>query len=110
MAEVEKVAPSPQNENIFSQSSQKSNQHPSGKKKKGKKGEGNQNKPDPTNSANGGNKYKKRVKFPCKLCQEDHLTHQCPLIDQPQKLLKGQQPIVLKHPFPQGKNVASLLM
>ena len=57
--EVEKVAPSSQNANVFSQSSQKGNQQPSGKKKKGKKGEGNQNNPDPTNSADGGKKDKK---------------------------------------------------
>ena len=84
------VSPSSQNANVFAQSSQKGNQQLDGKKKKGKKGEGNQNKPKPTNNANGGKKEKK-VKFPCKLCQEDHLTHQCPLIDQAQKLLKSQQ-------------------
>ena len=48
------------------------------------------------------------MKFPCKLCQEDHLTHQFPLIDQSQKLLKNQQPVVLKDPFPQGQNAASV--
>ena len=42
--EAAKAAPSPQNENVFTQTSQKGNQHPSGKKKRGKKGEGNQNK------------------------------------------------------------------
>ena len=88
--EAAKATPSSQNANIFSQSSQKGNQQPGGKKKKGKKGEGNQNKPKPTNNADGGEKEKNKVKFPCKLCQEDHLTHQCPLIDQAQKLLKGQ--------------------
>ena len=46
------------------------------------------------------------VKFPCKLCHEDHLTHLCPLMDQAQKLLKAQQPTVLKDPFPQGENYA----
>ena len=52
--EAAKVAPSPQNANVFAQSSQKGNQQPSGKKKKGKKGEGNQNKPKPTNNVDGG--------------------------------------------------------
>ena len=28
-------------------------------------------------------------------------------MDQAQKLLKNQQPVVLKDPFPQGQNVAS---
>ena len=48
------------------------------------------------------------MKFPYKLCQGDHLTHQCPLIDQAQESLKNQQPVVLKDPFPQGQNVASV--
>ena len=73
--EAAKVGPSPQNENVFAQSSQKGNQHPSGKKKKGKKGEGNQKKPKPMNNAVGVKKHKKKVKFPCKFYQEDHLTH-----------------------------------
>ena len=47
--EAAKAAPSSQNANVFAQSSQKGNQQPGGKKKKGKKGEGNQNKPKPTN-------------------------------------------------------------
>ena len=59
------------------------------------------------NNVDGGKKEKKKVKFPCKLCQEDHLTHLCPLMDQAQKLLKAQQPAVLKDPFPQGQNSAS---
>ena len=78
-----------------------------GRKRKVKKGEGNQNKPKPANNADGGKKEKKKVKFPCKLCQEDHLTHLCPLMDQAQKLLKAQQLAVLKDSFPQGQNSAS---
>ena len=93
------ATPSPQSANVFAQSYQKGNQQPGGKKKKGKKGEGNQNKKKPTNNADGDKKEKKKVKFPYKLCQEDHLTHQCPLMDQAQKLLKNQQPAVLKDPF-----------
>ena len=42
--EAAKATPSPQNENVFAQTSQKGNQQPGGKKKRGKKGEGNQNK------------------------------------------------------------------
>ena len=67
-----------------------------------------ENNPKPINNADGGKKEKKKVKFPCKLCQEDHLTHQCPLIDQAQKLLKNQQPTILNDPFPQGQNAASV--
>ena len=106
--EATKVVPSSKNTNVFAQSSQNGNQHPSGKKKKGKKGEGNQNKPKPKNNADGGKNEKKKVKFPYKLCQEYNLNHQCPLIDQAKKLLKKQQPTVLKDPFPQGENAASV--
>ena len=90
-AEAAKAAPSSQSANVFAQTSSKGNQQPGGKKKKGKKGEGNQNqnKPKPANNADGGKKENKKVKFPCKLCQEDHLTHLCPLMDQAQKLLKA---------------------
>ena len=81
--EVVKVStPSSQTTTIFAQSSQKGNQQPGGKKKKGEKGEGNQNKQKPMNNADGGKKYKNKVKFPCKLYQGDHLTHQFHLIDQ----------------------------
>ena len=68
MVEAAKAAPSPQNANVLAQSSQKGNQQPDGKKKKGKKGEGNQNNPKPTNNIDGGKKENKKVKFPCKLC------------------------------------------
>ena len=81
-AEAAKAAPSPQNANVFAQTSQKGNQQPGWKKKKGKKGEGNQNRPKPTNKADGGKKEKKKVKFPCKLCHEYPLTRQCPLMEQ----------------------------
>ena len=105
--EVAKAAPSPQSANVFAQTSQKGNQQPSGKKKRGKKGEGNQNKQKPMNNVDGGKKEKKKVKFPCKLCHEDHLTHLCPLMEQAQKLLKAQQPAVRKDPFTQGQHSAS---
>ena len=58
--EAAKAAPSPKNLNVFAQSSQKGNQHPGGRKKKGKKGEGNQNKPKPTNNVDGGKKRRRR--------------------------------------------------
>ena len=82
MEEAAKAAPSPQNENVFAQTSQKGNQQPGGKKKRGKKGERNQNKQKPANNADGGKKEKKKVKFPFKLCHEDHLSHLCPLMEQ----------------------------
>ena len=60
-AEATKASPSPQSANVFAQTSQKGNQKPDGKKKKGKKGEGNQhqNKPKPANNADGGKKRRR---------------------------------------------------
>ena len=58
--EAANVSPSPHNANVFAQSSQKGNQQPGVKKKKGKKGEGNQNKPKPTNNADGGKNRRRR--------------------------------------------------
>ena len=52
------------------------------------------------NNVDGGKKDKKKVKFPYNLCQGYHLTHQFPLMEQAQKLLKTQKPAVLKDPFP----------
>ena len=49
-AEVARDAPSPQNANVFAQSSQKGNQQPIWKKNKGNKCEENQNKHKPTNN------------------------------------------------------------
>ena len=109
-AKAAKVSPSPQNANVFAQSSQKGNQQPGGKKKRGKKGEGNQNKQKPANNDDGGKKEKKKVKFPCKLCHEYHLTHICPLMEQAQKLLKAQQPTILKDPFPKDRIQLQLQM
>ena len=60
IVEEAKAAPSPQNANVFAQTSQKGNQHPGGKKKRGKKGEGNQNKQKPTNNVDGGKKKRRR--------------------------------------------------
>jgi hypothetical protein len=42
----------------------------------------------------------------CKLCANDHLTHQFPQPDEAQKILAQQQPVVLTNPFPQGKDMA----
>ena len=58
--ETKAATPSPQNATIFAQYSQKGNQQPSGKKKKGKKGEDNQNKQNPTNNVDGGKKDKRK--------------------------------------------------
>ena len=64
MIEAAKATPSPQNANVFAQTSQKGNQQPGGKNKKGKMGEGNQNKKKPRNNANGGKKRKEEGEIP----------------------------------------------
>ena len=51
----------------------------------------------------GDNKKKRKVKFPCKLCNDFHLTHFCPKLDEAKRLLDqkntAQQPVVLSNPF-----------
>jgi hypothetical protein len=54
----------------------------------------------------GGKMEKKKSKYLCNLCTEDHLTHLCPRLAEAQKLLVQQQPVVLMNPFPHGKNMA----
>ena len=68
---------------------QKGNQQPGRNKKKSKNNRkgGNRNENANTNDKNtcnaGGDKQPKRkVKFPCKLCKEDHLTYLYPHIDE----------------------------
>jgi hypothetical protein len=51
-------------------------------------------------------KKNKKVKFPCNLCTDDHLNHQCPRLEEAQNLLEQHQPVVLTNPFSQGKNMA----
>jgi hypothetical protein len=81
----------------------KANQQPDGKKKqRNKKGKGDKK---PTNNAGGGNIEKRKSKYPCNLCTKDHPTHLCPRPVEAQKLLTQQQPAVLTHPFPHGKNM-----
>lgn len=50
------------------------------------------------------NKKKRKVKFPCKLCNDFHLTHFCPKLDKEKWLLDQknttQQTVVLSNPFP----------
>ena len=52
----------------------------------------------------GDNKKKRKVKFPCKLCNEFHLTHFCPKLDEAKRLLDQksttQQIVVLSNHFP----------
>ena len=91
-------------------SNQKGNQQPGRNKKKGKNnrkgGNRNENANNENNSCNaGGDKQAKRkVKFPCKLCKDDHLTYLCPRIDEASRLL-AQGPAVLTNPLPHNQNM-----
>jgi hypothetical protein len=78
------------NVHIVQSTTPKGTQQPEGKNKKGKikKGGGNNNKnPKSNENDEGAKQEKKKVKFPCNLCSEDHLTHQCPKIKEAQSLL-----------------------
>ena len=88
-------------------SDQKGNQQPGRNKKKGKNNNrkgGNRNENASNNDKNdqnaGGDKQVKfKVKFPCKLCKDDHLTYLCPRIDEASRLL-AQGTAVLTNPLP----------
>ena len=80
----------------------KATQQPNGKKKQCKKGKGDKK---PTNNASGGNTEIQKARYPCNLCMEDHLTHQCHRLAEAQKFVTQQQPVVLTNPFQHGKNL-----
>jgi hypothetical protein len=81
---------------VQSLTNQNGNQQPGGNKKKGrgnnrKGGRSNNNKKKPkdninndksNNNAGEGKKEKRKVKFPCKLCMDDHLTHLSPKLEE----------------------------
>jgi hypothetical protein len=46
------------------------------------------------------------VKFPCKICTDDHLTHLCPKLAEAARLL-AESPAVLMNPFPHNQHLAS---
>ena len=92
---------------------QKGNQHPGRNRKRGKnnpKG-GNKNENASNNDKNGPNaggdkQAKCKVKFPCKLCKDDHLTYLFPRIDEALRFL-AQGPAVLTNPLPHNQNMNS---
>jgi hypothetical protein len=57
-------------------------------------------------NASGGKKEKKKVKFPCKLCTNDHLTHLCMKLEEDVRILT-LPPTVLNNPFPHNQHLAS---
>jgi hypothetical protein len=73
-----------------------------GKKKQRKKGNGDKKSND---NVGGNNTEKWKVRYPCNLCMEDHLTHLCPRLAEAQKFVTQQQQAVLTNPFQHGKNL-----
>jgi hypothetical protein len=55
---------------------------------KPKKGKGDKK---AANNSGEGKNEKRKVKFLCKICTDDHLTHQCPRLEEAQNLLAQQQ-------------------
>jgi len=91
------------------------NQQPGGNKKKGRnnrKSGKNGNKPKDNannekmgNNVGEGKREKSKVKFPCKICTDDHLTHMCPKLAKATRLF-SQPSIVLTNPFPHNQHLA----
>jgi hypothetical protein len=77
-------------------------QQPDGKKKQRKKGKGDNK---PTNNIGRGNTEKRKARYPCNLCVEDHPTHQCPRLAEAQNFVTQKQPPMLTNPFQHGKNL-----
>jgi hypothetical protein len=80
----------------------KATQQPEGKKKQCKKGKGDKK---PTDNAGEGTTEKRKVRYPCNLCAEDHPTHLCPRLVEARKFVTQQQQLVLTNPFQHGKNL-----
>jgi hypothetical protein len=101
---------------VQSSSNPNGNQQPGDTKKKGrgnnhKGGKNNNKSKDETNNDGSNNnvgegkKEKRKVKFPCKLCKDDHLTHLCPKIEESLRLL-SHPPIVLTNSFLHNQHMA----
>jgi hypothetical protein len=70
------------------------------------KSKDNNNNDKSNNNVGVGKKEKRKVKFPCKICKDDHLTHLCPKIEEAFRLIV-KQPIVMTNPFPHNQNMTS---
>ena len=94
-------------------SNPKCNQQLGRNKKKGKnnckggnKNENGNNNDKNTNNVGGDKHPKRKVKFPCKLCKDDHLTHLCPHMEDASKFI-AQGPTVFTNPLPNNQNMNS---
>jgi hypothetical protein len=97
-----KYAPSPAQTSEVNVIQSTSSQQPGGKKKnkgKSKKYSNQQESTKPQTTVE--TKPKRKVKFPCLICGDDHYTKYCPHHEEVTKFLKGtSQPTVLTDPFP----------
>jgi hypothetical protein len=80
----------------------KANQQPERKKKQRKKGKGDKK---PNDKAGEGTTEKRKARYPCNLCAEDHPTHLCPRLAEAQKFVTQHQQAVLTNPFQHGQNL-----
>jgi hypothetical protein len=80
----------------------KANQQPEGKKKQRKKSKGDKK---PNDKAGEGTTEKRKARYPCNLCAEDHPTHLCPRLAEAQKFVTQHQQAVLTNPFQHGQNL-----
>ena len=58
------------------------------------------------NNDGGDKQPKRKVKFPCKLCKDDHLTHLCPQMEESLKFI-AQGPAMFTNPLPNNQNMKS---
>jgi hypothetical protein len=80
----------------------KATQQPEGRKKQRKKGKGDKK---PIDNVGEGTTEKRKARYPCNLCVEDHPTHLCPRLAEAQKFVTQQQQAVLTNPFQHGQNL-----
>jgi hypothetical protein len=100
---------------VQSSANPNANHKPGGNKKKehnNHKGGKHGNKPKENNNnekmgsnAGEGKQERRRVKFPYKICIDDHLTHLCPKLVEVVRLL-AQLPVVVMNPFPHNQHLA----
>jgi hypothetical protein len=80
----------------------KATQQPEGKNKQRKKSKGDKK---PTDNVGEGTTKKRKARYLCNLCAEDHPTHLCPRLAEAQKFVTQQQQAVLTNPFQHGQNL-----
>jgi hypothetical protein len=82
------------------------NNHKGGRNNNNNKPKDNVNNDISNNNVGEGKKERRKVKFPCKLCTDDHLTQLCPKLKEVVRLL-SLPPTVLTNPFLHNLNMAS---